>query len=265
MNRLGYTWYPKDFISDPDVMMMSSSQRGVYRDLIDLAYMNDNKIKYNLMQLSKYCNASEQEISEVLALKGEKIGEFWAIPSCDKRIAKSQANRENGGKGGRPKKPKQNPTNNPTETQTITQTEPNSKGKEKEKEKENINLNKTEEEYKPPTPQKGGSFNFLSELLNLGVEQRVAEDWMKVRRTKKATNTETAFNKIKSQMEKSGKVANECIQIAVEKDWKGFEASWMQNINNPFAISSQGKPSKTEHVHVQEKLTNKDWVDPDNL
>ena len=135
MERLGYTFYPKDFISDPDVMMMSSSQRGVYRDLIDLAYMNDNKIKYNLIQLSKYCNATEEEISNVLTIKGEKVGDFWTIPSCDKRIAKAQVNRENGSKGGRPKKPKQNPTNNPIETQTERQRERES---EKEREKENV-------------------------------------------------------------------------------------------------------------------------------
>jgi uncharacterized protein YdaU (DUF1376 family) len=259
MNRLGYTWYPKDFISDPDVMMMSSSQRGVYRDLMDLAYMNDNKIKYNLMQLSKYCNSTEEEISEVLSLKGKKIGDFWTIPSCDKRIAKSQANRENGSKGGRPTKPKENPTNNPTETQTITQTEPNSKGKEKEKEKEKENLNNNINEKKEK------AFNFRLSLIDLGVNEKIVEDWIKVRKTKNATNTETAFNKIKSQIFKSGKTANECITLAVEKDWKGFEAEWMQNINNSFATSSQGKTSKTEHVYVQEKLTNKDWVDPDNL
>lgn len=131
MERLGYTFYPKDFISDPDVMMMTSSQRGIYRDLIDLAYMNDNKIKYNLVQLSKYCNATETEINEVLSIKGIKDGDFWTIPSCNKRIAKAQTNRENGSKGGRPKKPKQNPTNNPTKTQTKRQRE-----REREKERE---------------------------------------------------------------------------------------------------------------------------------
>ena len=247
MNRLGYTWYPKDFISDPDVMMMSSSQRGVYRDLIDLAYMNDNKIKYNLMQLSKYCNSTEEEISEVLSLKGKKIGDFWSIPSCDKRIAKSQANRENGSKGGRPTKPKENPTNNPTETQTITQTEPNSKGKEKEKEKENVNNNINEKKEK--------AFNFRLSLIDLGVNEKIVEDWIKVRKTKNATNTETAFNKIKSQILKSGKTANECITLAVERDWKGFEAEWIKNNNTNYAQKDQ----PASHVHTTKKETIADF------
>ena len=123
MDKLGYTFYPKDFISDPEVMMMTPSQRGIYRDLIDLAYMNDNKLKYNLTQLSKYCNATEDEISEILNLKGLKEDNFWTIPSCDKRITKILANRENGSKGGRPKKPKQNPNHNPNETQNKRQRE----------------------------------------------------------------------------------------------------------------------------------------------
>ena len=72
-------------------------------------------------------------------------------------------------------------------------------------------------------------FNFRKSLIDLGVEEQVAEDWMKVRKTKKATNTETSFNRIKSQIEKSGKDPNECITLAVAKDWKGFEAGWMDN------------------------------------
>lgn len=145
--KLGYTFYPKDFISDPDVMMMSSSERGVYRDLIDLAYLSQNKIKYNLTQLSKYCNASEDDIQKILNLKGKKYGECWSIPSCNKRILKANTNRDNGKGGGRPKKPKENPnhnpTNNPNHNPNETQTE---RQREREREKEIEIEIKTKEE-----------------------------------------------------------------------------------------------------------------------
>lgn len=72
-------------------------------------------------------------------------------------------------------------------------------------------------------------FNFKKELISLGVDDEILSDWMQVRKTKKASNTKTAFNSIKSQIEKSGLTANECIKIAVEKDWKGFNASWLNN------------------------------------
>lgn len=127
--ELGYTFYPKDYISDPDVMMMTPCERGIYRDLIDLAYMTDNRISYSAEKLANYCNASVEEVLAVLAQKGEKHatkeGEIWSIPSCTKRICKIAANRRNGGQGGRPtgdaKKPKQNPNHNPTTPKTKTQ------------------------------------------------------------------------------------------------------------------------------------------------
>src|SRR5690606_6031990 len=110
--KLGYTWYPKDFISDPDVMFMTSSERGVYRDLIDLAYTNDNIIKYNVQMLAKYTNSDVETVTKVLELKGKEIDVGWTIPSCEKRLNLAEKNRSNGGKGGRPKtqtKPKNNP------------------------------------------------------------------------------------------------------------------------------------------------------------
>lgn len=119
MDKLGYTFYPKDFISDPDVMMMSSSDRGIYRDLIDLAYMSGNKIRYNLTQLAKYCNDSEEAVNRILILKGKKVGDWWEIPSCNKRIQKAKISRINGKKGGA--KPKDNPKHNPELTQNSTQ------------------------------------------------------------------------------------------------------------------------------------------------
>lgn len=73
-------------------------------------------------------------------------------------------------------------------------------------------------------------FNFKNSFLDLEVDKKILEDWLQVRKTKKATNTETSYTKIINQIKLSGKTANECIKIAVEKDWKGFEAAWLKNI-----------------------------------
>ena len=138
--KLGYTWYPKDFISDPDVMFMSSSERGVYRDLLDLAYTNDNQIKYSVEMLAKYTNSDVETVQRVLDLKGKEIDVGWSIPSCEKRLDLADKNRKNGTKGGRPKtqtKPKQNPDVNPTVTETETQSErQREREREREREKE---------------------------------------------------------------------------------------------------------------------------------
>ena len=76
---------------------------------------------------------------------------------------------------------------------------------------------------------KGKRFDFKQSLIEIGVLQGVAEDWMQVRKAAKATNTETAFNRIKHEIEKSGLSANECITIAVSRSWRGFQADWVAN------------------------------------
>ena len=77
---------------------------------------------------------------------------------------------------------------------------------------------------------KEAKFNFKSELIKLGVSEQIASDWIKVRKDKGASNTETAFVAIKNQIELSGISANECIKIAVERSWQGFKAEWLKNI-----------------------------------
>jgi len=75
-------------------------------------------------------------------------------------------------------------------------------------------------------------FNFKKELISLGVSAQVASDWLKVRSKKKAANTETAFKSIKSEIKKSPIPANDCIRIAVEKNWQGFKSEWINNLQN---------------------------------
>lgn len=72
-------------------------------------------------------------------------------------------------------------------------------------------------------------FNFKQALLDIGVDERIVDDWLLVRKNKKATNSETAFNAIKKQIELSGVSANDCITLSVEHSWAGFKAEWYNN------------------------------------
>lgn len=82
-----------------------------------------------------------------------------------------------------------------------------------------------EEQYKP----KG--FNFKNSLIDLGVQPDIVKDWLLVRKNKKATNTETAFNLIKTEIEKTKLNPNDCIKLAVEKSWAGFKSEWVKPEN----------------------------------
>jgi hypothetical protein len=73
-------------------------------------------------------------------------------------------------------------------------------------------------------------FNFKQALMDLGVDENIVDDWIAVRKTKKATNTETALKRIATEINKSGISANECVTMAVERSWSGFKAEWANNL-----------------------------------
>lgn len=116
----------------------------------------------------------------------------------------------------------------------------------------NIN-NKTQEEStekNPPPP----SFNFKSELLFLGVTEQTASDFMTVRKQKKATNTQTAFSKIKAEVNKAvadGVTAEDCIKMAVENSWQGFSYEWYLNRvkSEPDMRQRESAPQKPQRVY----------------
>lgn len=96
--------------------------------------------------------------------------------------------------------------------------------------------------------EKDVRFDFKKSLLEIGVSPQVAEDWLKVRKAKKAANTETAFKRIQKEIELSGLSADECITIAVERSWQGLKAEWVAN----YQRQSPQRPTGRRAVSVLE-------------
>lgn len=92
----------------------------------------------------------------------------------------------------------------------------------------------------PPPPPPSTQFQFKHELLQLIQNEELVSDFMKVRKLKKASNTKTAFNALIKQFELSGLTPEECVQIAVEHDWKSFKASWLKNMNDAHSKRQPG-------------------------
>lgn len=101
---------------------------------------------------------------------------------------------------------------------------------------------------------KNKSFNFKKALLDLGIDEDVVNDWLDVRKKKKATNSERAFNKIKNEIIKSGLSANECITLAADRCWMGFEAEWVKNANNLYGNQKKTISSQPTVVPLHPKL-----------
>lgn len=76
-------------------------------------------------------------------------------------------------------------------------------------------------------------FNLKSKMIGYGFESNLVEDWLKVRKAKKATNSETAFNAFIAEFEKKETPdKNEILRKIVAKSWSGFKWEWLEEKNN---------------------------------
>lgn len=86
--------------------------------------------------------------------------------------------------------------------------------------------------------------DFLSGLINAGVEESVARDWMSIRKAKKASNTATALKLVLKAFgtikERYGISENDAITICVARGWYGCAASYFDNIKlEDYGIGTQ--------------------------
>lgn len=70
-------------------------------------------------------------------------------------------------------------------------------------------------------------FSALDALLAAGVERQVAADWLKLRKEKKATVTQTALDKIVSEAALAGLSLEGVLRLCCERGWAGFDAKWV--------------------------------------
>lgn len=85
-------------------------------------------------------------------------------------------------------------------------------------------INKTKEKI-----QKEKSASPLALLTQAGVSASLANDFLAIRKAKKAPLTETAIAGIEREARKAGKSLSEAIAICCERGWQGFDASWLLN------------------------------------
>jgi hypothetical protein len=103
-------------------------------------------------------------------------------------------------------------------------------------------------------------FNFKQALIEIGVSEVVASDWMEVRKKKKASNTETAFNAILEEIKKSNINPNQCITEAVARSWQGFKASWI--INQQQNGTTNNKPNMDDRLKQAVERLNSTGSEP---
>ena len=75
-------------------------------------------------------------------------------------------------------------------------------------------------------------YSFYDSLIEYGFEKDLVTEWIKVRKDKGATNTQTAFKGFIKEVEKNGNDINFILRTCIERSWKGFHSDWMPKIQN---------------------------------
>tara|TARA_R110000868_G_scaffold176174_1_gene413618 strand:- start:121 stop:825 length:705 start_codon:yes stop_codon:yes gene_type:complete len=201
-----------------NIQMLSREDKGLFIDLCSMYWsrLGDVPIK---LAIQKLCNGNatafnslcDEHIIEVLEgnifikFLSEQLGEFEDISKQNSKNAKDRWEKYR----------KQKAECERIATASIPQCENDAIREDKSKEDKII------EDINTATP-----FSFFNSLINVGAEKQYANEWLKVRKNKKLTNTETAFKKFALQVEKSGYSINEVLEKCIEKSWGGFDAEW---------------------------------------
>ena len=107
-----------------------------------------------------------------------------------------------------------------------------------EGEKNNQSLN-AQKETSPPVAPAPPPFNFRKAMLSEGFTPELVDEWLKIRKAKKAVNTERAFKTFIEQVQKTNQDINTVLSIIVQKQWKGFEADWLHSTQAPLQSPQQ--------------------------
>lgn len=141
-----------------------------------------------------------------------------------------ERNKNNGSKGGRPPNPSK--AKKPTGLSGISE-DPKKADSVNGSDKDKDSGNDNEVIKDIPGETVAPKFNFKKELLSLGVDKQVLDDWLEVRRAKKARNTKTAFDALIKQITESGLSASDAVKCSAEEGWSGFKAEWYRNRRPP--------------------------------
>lgn len=114
---------------------------------------------------------------------------------------------------------------------------------EKSREEKEENTEAKSTARKARTPSASG----IQILIDLGISQQVAEDYMKVRKDKNAKSfTQTALDGIKQEAEKAGWPLENALRECVIRGWVGFKAEWVNKTAS--TAKPNAKPSYDDGV-----------------
>lgn len=94
----------------------------------------------------------------------------------------------------------------------------------------------------------------VTDLVNMGIDEQVAEDFIAVRKAKKAPLTSTALAGIQREADKAGVTLGQALATCAVRGWAGFNAEWVKP-------KAAGQPfmTKGERIAANNKAAFDQW------
>ena len=216
IKRPSFQFYPADWLRDTALRSCSVQSRGLWIDMI--CYMHEGspygylKVGNKVILPSNLAGMTGLTLQEVEGCLKElhdagvyDIDESGVI--CSRRMIRDENIRNiralGGSKGGNPSLKVKSKVNLPD------------------------NLNDETKDKQKPTPSSSSSSS-SSILKPDSVPEQVWNDFIKIRKAKKAPLTQTALNIIEREADNAGWTLEEAIVECVSRGWQGFKSDWVQ-------------------------------------
>lgn len=174
-----------------------------YRRLLDAYYLSERPLNSGLTVVARQIGLREyeQEVKIVLDEFFKLTEDGWINVRADKEIAHFKGKIEQASRAGKASAERRSNARS-TDVQPTNNQEP-------------ITIN-----HKPK--------NTNTVAPPYGVTDGVWQDWLKLRKAKKAAVTQTAIDGIRREAEKAGVSLQAVLQTCCERGWTGFKAEWLQ-------------------------------------
>ena len=172
-----------------------------YRRLLDAYYLSERPLNSGLTVVARQIGLREyeQEVKIVLDEFFKLTEDGWINVRADKEIAHFKGKIEQASKAGKASAERRSNARS-TDVQPTNNQEPIT------------NNHKPKNTVAPPD----------------GVTVMVWQDWLKLRKTKKAAVTQTALDGIQREADKARVSLQTALETCCERGWTGFKAEWMQ-------------------------------------
>lgn len=226
-----------------------------YRRILDLYYLSERPLNGSSTDVAREIGMRDQqaEVDYVLGRFFIRDGDLWRNSRADKEIKKYDVKREQASRAG--KESVERRLNARSTGVEIKPTGVDESGNGRSTNQEPITNN-----HKPVKNKekhiRASRFDAQAHLESAGVPPKVAADWLKTRKQKRLPPTETALEGVKREAEKSGKTLAEVLTICCERGWAGFQAAWLENLENDHRglPRQRAGPPNVVHFNRQQAL-----------